>query len=98
MNNAITQMDTMTQDNAALVEEAAASSRAMQDQANELRDLMEFFRLETAKRLGSGATRVRNQTRQEYSSANAEKSQLKKSVQEAKTRPESKDSSEWEQF
>lgn len=48
VNGAITQMDTMTQSNAALVEEAAAASRSMQDQANNLSSMMEFFKLDTA--------------------------------------------------
>ena len=51
VNNAITQMDNMTQDNAALVEEAAAASRAMQEQAHNLNELMSFFRVDTETRL-----------------------------------------------
>jgi len=45
VNNAIAQMDGMTQDNAALVEEAAAASRSMQEQAHSLEHLMTFFRI-----------------------------------------------------
>lgn len=45
VNTAITQMDDMTQQNAALVEEAAAASRSMEQQAGNLADLMSFFRL-----------------------------------------------------
>jgi len=40
---AITQMDTTTQENASLVEEAAAASKAMQDQAYSLDELISFF-------------------------------------------------------
>jgi methyl-accepting chemotaxis protein len=47
VNTAITQMDDMTQQNAALVEEAAAASKAMEEQAAELSRQMEFFRLES---------------------------------------------------
>jgi methyl-accepting chemotaxis protein len=43
VNKAITQMDEMTQQNAALVEEAAASSESLDDQARGLRDMMSFF-------------------------------------------------------
>jgi methyl-accepting chemotaxis protein-1 (serine sensor receptor) len=39
-------MDEMTQQNAALVEEAAAAARAMQEQAGELSRQVAFFRLE----------------------------------------------------
>ncbi|WP_281281151.1 methyl-accepting chemotaxis protein [Peristeroidobacter soli] len=45
VNHAVTQMDTTTQQNAALVEEAAAASKAMQMQARELIDSIAFFRI-----------------------------------------------------
>jgi len=43
VNTAIVQMDTMTQKNAALVEEAAAASQSMEEQAYALNRTMEFF-------------------------------------------------------
>ena len=43
VNKAILQMDQVTQQNAALVEETAAASHAMGDQARELQQLMGFF-------------------------------------------------------
>ncbi len=43
ISRAVTQMDEMTQQNAALVEEAAASSESLDEQANGLSELMEFF-------------------------------------------------------
>ncbi|MGN6329665.1 MAG: methyl-accepting chemotaxis protein [Rhodanobacter sp.] len=46
VNHAVMQMDEVTQQNAALVEEASAAARAMQEQANELRQQMGFFRLD----------------------------------------------------
>jgi methyl-accepting chemotaxis protein len=46
VNHAVMQMDEVTQQNAALVEEASAAARAMQEQANELRQQMAFFRLD----------------------------------------------------
>jgi len=53
VNNAVTQMDNMTQDNAALVEEAAAASRSMEDQAQVLMEQVNYFKLqETSSRLG----------------------------------------------
>jgi methyl-accepting chemotaxis protein len=45
VNRAVMQMDEVTQQNAALVEEASAAARAMQEQANELQRQMTFFRL-----------------------------------------------------
>jgi methyl-accepting chemotaxis protein len=45
MNTAIMQMDQTTQQNAALVEQAAAAASAMSDQASELESLVSQFRL-----------------------------------------------------
>jgi methyl-accepting chemotaxis protein len=45
INNAVTQMDDVTQQNAALVEEAAAAAQAMQDQVNSLNYVVSTFRL-----------------------------------------------------
>ncbi|MBL8246879.1 MAG: methyl-accepting chemotaxis protein [Candidatus Competibacter sp.] len=46
VNKAILQMDQVTQQNAALVEQTAAASNAMGDQAKELQSLMGFFTLD----------------------------------------------------
>jgi methyl-accepting chemotaxis protein len=48
VNRAVTQMDEVTQQNAALVEEAAAAAHAMQEQANLLHAQMGYFQLEAA--------------------------------------------------
>jgi methyl-accepting chemotaxis protein-1 (serine sensor receptor) len=49
VNLAITQMDNVTQQNAALVEEAAAASRSMEDQGEQLNEAVAFFQVkETA--------------------------------------------------
>jgi methyl-accepting chemotaxis protein len=48
VNHALTQMDEVTQQNAALVEEAAAAARAMQEQADLLHAQMGYFRLHEA--------------------------------------------------
>ena len=53
VNVAITQMDNVTQQNAALVEEAAAASRSMEDQGQQLNEAMAFFQL-----LGGSENRV----------------------------------------
>ncbi len=46
VNNAVSQMDEMTQQNAALVEEASAAAHAMHEQAGELTRHVGFFTLE----------------------------------------------------
>ncbi len=45
VNTAITQMDDVTQQNAALVEQAAAAAESMEEQARELSQLMSTFKL-----------------------------------------------------
>jgi aerotaxis receptor len=45
INDAITQMDSLTQQNAAMVEELAATARALQSQTNEVSNSMRLFRL-----------------------------------------------------
>jgi len=44
VNNAVANMDTMTQENAALVEQAMSASETMADQAHRLDQLVSFFR------------------------------------------------------
>ena len=46
VNTAVTKMDEMTQQNAALVEEAAAASHSMAEEAEELKRLIAFFKVE----------------------------------------------------
>ncbi len=48
INKAIAQMDEMTQQNAAMVEEAVSASKSVNEQAEGLNELMEFFTVETA--------------------------------------------------
>jgi methyl-accepting chemotaxis protein len=53
VNQALVQMDEVTQQNAALVEEAAASAEAMREQAGTLMQAVRLFKLESGKR-GAG--------------------------------------------
>jgi methyl-accepting chemotaxis protein len=55
VNRAVTQMDEVTQQNAALVEEAAAAAHAMQEQATVLHAQMGYFRLEATAENGPQA-------------------------------------------
>lgn len=54
VTSAIRQMDQMTQENAALVEEAAAASEGMAHQASDLDDLVSFFKLNAEAPLAGG--------------------------------------------
>ncbi|MES2207759.1 MAG: methyl-accepting chemotaxis protein [Pseudomonadota bacterium] len=63
VNQAISQMDHVTQQNAALVEEAAAAAESLEDQADQLASLVRLFKLEnhgnsfkTEKKLTHNAT------------------------------------------
>ncbi|MEQ1667594.1 MAG: methyl-accepting chemotaxis protein [Sulfuriferula sp.] len=56
INNAITQMDETTQQNAALVEQAAAAAKSLQDQAGHLEDLVNQFQLDDMQRPAPRAT------------------------------------------
>lgn len=47
VNQAITQMDEVTQQNAALVEEAAAASKSLEDQGRQLNQAVSLFRVES---------------------------------------------------
>ncbi|VVE60175.1 chemotaxis protein [Pandoraea captiosa] len=49
VNQAVMQMDTVTQQNAALVEEASAAAQSMAAQSSGLRELVSIFRIEAAE-------------------------------------------------
>lgn len=55
INQAITQMDEMTQQNAALVEQAAAAAESMQEQAALLAEAVAAFKLDDSSRLTQAA-------------------------------------------
>ncbi|KAF1044381.1 MAG: Methyl-accepting chemotaxis protein II [Herbaspirillum frisingense] len=55
VNIAITQMDEVTQQNAALVEEAAAAAGSLQDQAEKLAELVSVFKLDRSHTATGGA-------------------------------------------
>ena len=55
INQAIVSMDEVTQQNAALVEEAAAAANAMQEQAAQLEEMVSTFKLDSTPRIGMRA-------------------------------------------
>lgn len=58
INNSINNMDEMTQQNSALVEESSAAAKALSDQAARLAELMAFFKLDGATP-GAGPRKAR---------------------------------------
>ncbi len=96
VNRAITQMDEMTQQNAALVEEAAAAGEAMNDQAGGLNELMNFFDIGESSHQPEVAARVRPATRPQHAPVNSSR---QRQAPAARKRPAMKDEGdEWEDF
>jgi len=58
VNRAVMQMDELTQQNAALVEQATASSQAMADQARELNEMMSRYRVSGTVEVSRSASRA----------------------------------------
>jgi methyl-accepting chemotaxis protein-1 (serine sensor receptor) len=112
VNVAITQMDEVTQQNAALVEEAAAAAGSMQEQANNLNQAVSIFKLESDKNSTqnfsrSSSTSPSNTSKvkpvPQKSVTNKVKPQPKSiaanSNEKSSNRKESKnDSEDWEEF
>jgi methyl-accepting chemotaxis protein len=63
VNKAVTQMDEMTQQNAALVEEAAAASESLDEQGKSLQQMMAFFNTGTQHAAPPAAPRQPQRTR-----------------------------------
>ena len=59
INQAVSEMDTVTQQNAALVEEAAAAAEAMQQQAANLERVVSVFQLDGQQRVAQPAPAAR---------------------------------------
>ncbi|WP_426343066.1 methyl-accepting chemotaxis protein [Pseudoduganella sp. R-32] len=59
IHQAITEMDTITQQNVALVEEAASASTALQDQANSLSKVVSVFQIDSERREHPAAVQAR---------------------------------------
>jgi methyl-accepting chemotaxis protein len=55
VNRSVMQMDEMTQQNAALVEAATASSQAMADQARQLNEILSRYQVDTLLATGAAA-------------------------------------------
>lgn len=98
VNKAVMQMDEVTQQNAALVEEAASASESLDEQAKGLQNLMEFFRVNEQ----AGGSRFQTASRTQQRSA-AQKVAPKPASKTAKrtnnnaSKPPASDG-EWQEF
>ncbi len=68
VNGSVADMDRMTQQNAAMVEQSTAAARSLAEEANELGELVKQFRTGAAK---PGATRAKTAAKRVPSAANA---------------------------
>ncbi|MFW5451295.1 MAG: methyl-accepting chemotaxis protein [Methylophagaceae bacterium] len=105
VNKTVTQMDEMTQQNAALVEQAAAASESLDDQGKNLERLMSFFTtsedIETDVEPKPVAKKVTKKAAPKAKSkAAAKKAPAKKAAAKAKQAPPvvSEDDDEWDEF
>ena len=106
VNQAITHMDEITQQNAALVEQAAAAAQAMQDQAGTLSQAVSVFKLDQSiTQMPTVAPALQtSQTTQPVvkSTTTANVSVRKKNTSEVVARPKpppgSSNTDEWEEF
>lgn len=98
INQAVGQMDQMTQQNAALVEQSAAASESMEQQAAEMSSMMEFFTLPAGA--ASAAVSTVSQTNAPQSQKRVERSRPSSRVSSVPPRPrgDHADEDEWSEF
>ena len=101
VNHAVLQMDEMTQQNAALVEEAAAAARAMQEQAGELTQQVGFFQLD--EKMGDVAASVTTRARTVAAEAEAVFAAVRSTPAQPAAKPsprtaETADAGAWKEF
>ena len=98
VNTALLQMDEMTQQNASLVEEAAAASEAMGAQAQELDALVSFFKLNERDYVQHrGVTHAAKQTVSHAAAPKLSKLAESESVKKV-SKTHEKDDGEWQDF
>jgi methyl-accepting chemotaxis protein len=101
VNQALTQMDDVTQQNAALVEQAAAAAASLEDQADMLAGAMGKFRLDAAMDLSidlKGADPSRDTAFSSGSSPNGGNNRARKKRKSSSSRPAKRKEEEWDRF
>jgi methyl-accepting chemotaxis protein len=100
INEAIVQMDQVTQQNAALVEESAAASESMQDQARKLSQIVGVFRLERGQGVAavSAAPRIAPKPLARPASPVRPVKPAKQPLRVADARKAAHATSDWEEF
>ena len=94
VNQAIAQMDETTQQNAALVEEAAAAAESLQDQAGALAQAVSVFRLDG----GGGRIAAPTPPTRRASAERAALPAPERAMRRIASPPPSRSEDEWEEF
>ncbi|WP_046007069.1 methyl-accepting chemotaxis protein [Pseudoalteromonas rubra] len=102
VNKAVTQMDEMTQQNAALVEQASAAGESMAEQANDMRNMLNFFKVGEApvarQAIANKPQATNGQARSSAMGLSAPESRTTRAPLETKANRFADDSEEWEEF
>lgn len=98
VNKAVGQMDETTQQNAALVEEAAAASEAMGDQAKSLTDQVGFFRIDRASLGANSAFVERRAADRPWSGPSSDSREIKSPIKVVGSDVSESDEDDWEEF
>ena len=95
VSKAVTQMDEVTQQNASLVEEAAAASESLQSQAEQLADMVSTFKLDE-RFVTEASTPTANKQLSNQVTVGSKNQNLQ--VQKANITPSLPAEDEWENF
>ena len=99
VNNAITQMDEVTQQNAALVEQAAAAAESLREQSDGLMDAVSIFKIEGATSAGRSNSIKKVKSFNDYQAKSAPKPAFKAVLTAKKIiAKKGTDDGEWEEF
>ncbi|MFA6178580.1 MAG: methyl-accepting chemotaxis protein, partial [Candidatus Methylopumilus sp.] len=100
VNNAVTSMDEVTQQNAALVEEAAAAAESLVDQANQLAEAVSVFKLDGGSSTSFSASQAsaRPVARAPQARAAATKPTARPAPARVVAKTGTDDSGDWEEF
>ncbi len=96
VNKAVTQMDEMTQQNAALVEEAAAAGESLDEQGRSLQEMMAFFN--TGKALATPPLQDKRLQQRTVANAQADSGQTANLRTQSAPLPQVQDDEEWDEF
>lgn len=99
VNKAVMQMDEMTQQNAALVEQAASASESMEEQAKGLLKLMDFFEVgDTGQSQSSGRSQRQAEARSNAPTAPRKSSSTAAPAKRRPAATKNTDDDEWSEF